>query len=325
MPASEHANPRLLDDLRSTLHEALDALGADDTRSKRAPPQREIPPDLFRECIELCDRPGRVTVEPVRMIHHAACTGGTLIVKCLAAMPNVLVLNEIDPFSPLGFDPGNPNFRPSDLLALLREGDNYVDEALLEKLFLESFRVLHHETSMEGRRLVLRDHSHSHFFTGEQVRARPTFRTFLASTYRTVSVVTVRDPVDSYLSLVESRWLHFTPATFDEYCRRYHAFLDAYADEPLVRYEDFVADPAAVARGICDELELEFATTFTDTFDSFRFSGDSGRRGAVIEARPRKVMNDAFVEEVRASEAYVSLARRLGYECIGDARGTRHP
>ena len=45
-----------------------------------------------------------------------------------------------------------------------------------------------------------------------------------------------------------------TPATFDEYCRRYLAFLDAYAGVPVVRYEDFVASPQRAIERVADFL-----------------------------------------------------------------------
>ena len=34
----------------------------------------------------------------LRTIHHLACTGGTVISKCLAAMPDVALISEVNPF-----------------------------------------------------------------------------------------------------------------------------------------------------------------------------------------------------------------------------------
>lgn len=49
-------------------------------------------------------------VSPIRTIHHMACTGGTVFSKCLAVMPNVALLSEVNPLNRYGsaFEPTNP-------------------------------------------------------------------------------------------------------------------------------------------------------------------------------------------------------------------------
>jgi hypothetical protein len=49
----------------------------------------------------------------VRTLHHVACSGGTLISRCLAALPDVVVLSELNPTNRHG-----PVFNPSHPLAL---------------------------------------------------------------------------------------------------------------------------------------------------------------------------------------------------------------
>lgn len=252
----------------------------------------------------------------VRSVHHLPCTGGTLITKCLAAMPNVVVLNEVDPLSTMDIDSAKPRFSPRDFGALLRMGDRGVSTATLIDLFLNQLETLLRRTHMEGRRLLLRDHSASHFLAVPDPGARPSLYSILLTRGTTVSITTVRDPIDSYLSMATLGWIGFLPATFEEYCRRYLLFLDAHTTLPIFKYESFVANPAIEVAKICEHLHLAFSDEFIDTFDVFRFSGDSGRTGDVIGPRPRREFNSAQLEQIRSSSAYRMLCDRLHYSAF---------
>lgn len=275
-----------------------------------------IQPSLFDQCIELCRQVEGRVAEPIRTIHHLSCTGGTLIAKCLAAMPNVMVLNEVDPLSRLMFNPEKPQFSPTDMLALVRQGNNQVSEELIIHLFVQSLEMLRNELASAGKRLLLRDHSHSHFLVGREVSERTSVLSMVAGHFSTYSIVTVRDPVDSFLSLEQLGWKHFQPPTFDEYCKRYMYFLDAHEGLPVFKYEDFVDEPAKVMGQMCVALRLAYSADFTETFDVFRFSGDSGRSGNTIKPRTRRSCNGAFLEDAETSVSYRLLAARLGYEAF---------
>ena len=86
------------EELMQTLSEALALLqehaGRPDPRAYApAPPL----PSLLEQCAAMvAAQPGP---QPYRVLHHMACTGGTLISRCLATMPNVVLLSEIDPLS----------------------------------------------------------------------------------------------------------------------------------------------------------------------------------------------------------------------------------
>ena len=309
---------------KTTLHKELQQLsevidGALDLLdSKKAnldlPVQADaVRPSLFDQCIELC-RQGTVRdALPIRTIHHLSCTGGTLITKCLAAMPNVLMLNEVDPLSKMTFNADKPAFTPTDIISLLKQGSIHVSDDLLMDAFLQNLKLLQKELGAIGKNIIIRDHSHSHFLTGQQIHNRLDLRSIVEQQFQVVSVLTVRDPIDSFLSLQFLGWLQFKPGTFDEYCRRYNVFLDMYENVKIFKYEDFVRDPPQIMRVICDCLQLTYVESFIDTFDTFKFSGDSGRKGSVIESRPRREMSQDFTKEVEASQSYIELVDRLGY------------
>ena len=63
---------------------------------------------------------GDVNTKPkLRIIHHLACSGGTLISKCISALPNVYLLSELHPTTTLHMGGGRPKFLPADVLSLI--------------------------------------------------------------------------------------------------------------------------------------------------------------------------------------------------------------
>nr|WP_242478559.1 sulfotransferase [Rubrivivax gelatinosus] len=128
-----------------------------------------------------------------------------------------------------------------------------------------------------------------------------------------LSVVTVRHPIDSYIALSGNGWIHHAPGTFDEYCRRYQAFLDRHDALPTVRYEDFVERPEPTMRALCELLQLPFREDFVQLFPAIRLTGDSGRGGEQIAERPRRRPPPPLCAELLASHEVGPLCARLGY------------
>lgn len=274
---------------------------------------RALPPNLLEQCLLLCKEYDTLRPEPVRTVHHFACSGGTLICKCIASMPNTQLLSEVDPLSMSALSPGKPQFVPTDMVALLRQSTRGASSEQILNIFYSSLKEVYISSSAVGLRLVLRDHAHSHYCTGLAIPERPNLRELVAARFSVLSVVTVRNPVDSYLSLRANNWVHYTPDNFDEYCRRYIAFLHAYQEVPIFRYEDFVADPESVMAKICGALELPFNVEFPDLFDVHRLTGDSGRSGTIIKERVRRSVGAALGQEIETSPHYRQLRILLEY------------
>ena len=230
--------------------------------------------------------PHSTTLEemPIRTIHHLSCTGGTLFTKCLASMPNVVVLNEINPFSRMQIPKGKPPFTPTDIVALVRQGEqSLASDAVIKEIFLDNLAALRKKCWLTGRFLVLRDHSHSQFLHRELDEAMPTLREVILERFPVLSVVTTRSVERAYASMERNGWhKHFTPSGLEEYKRRCQAFYQRFEAVERVSYEDMVERPMEIMRRVCDILDLEFFDGFQDTFSAFNFSGDSGRGGNVI-------------------------------------------
>lgn len=249
---------------------------------------------------------------PVRVIQHLSCTGGSLISKCLAAMPDVLLLSEVNPFCRLHVD-SERRFAPTDLTYLAIQGRFPFVDQLSEKIFNASLDVISKHANSLGKYLVIREHSHSHFLIGDAQTKIRTVKTILEQDYQVLSVLTVRHPVDSYNSMISNEWLHFNPKTFDEYCRRCQLFLDDNKGSSVYKYEEFVSEPQKVMRGLCKTLNLPFNENFQSAFNS-NIMGDSGRTSDVISKRERREINDEFRQEINASTEYIRLCEMLRYE-----------
>lgn len=274
---------------------------------------QNLPPNILEQCISLCNEAQGTQVEPIRTVHHFACTGGTLISKCIASMPNIQLLSEVDPLSCFGDNDSNPKFAPSDIATLMRQSTHGASSELIGELFLNNLQIIHLKSVSTGLRLVLRDHAHSHYCAGDDVPSRATLRNLISSKFATLSVVTVRDPIDSYLSLKNNNWVTFQPANFDEYCLRYLQFLNDYDGVEIIRYEDFIEDPAKVMNELCEILKIPFNKYFQDTFSVHKITGDSGRSSSIIQARDRRPIDMQTLIELENSTKYRNLCSLLGY------------
>ncbi|WP_158025524.1 MULTISPECIES: sulfotransferase [Maricaulis] len=253
---------------------------------------------------------------PIRTIHHFACTGGTLIARGLQSQPNSLLLSEVDPLSTAQLNTQRSRFAPTDPILLARGALNPVDEGTAVEMFGAAVKVLYTRLNRTGRRLILRDHTHSQFCTDVDYGARPTLAAMLADVAPLRSIVTVRHPIDSYLALDQNGWRHFSPFSLEEYARRYLAFLAAYEDVAIIRYESFVSDPDETMRGICRRLELVYNPDWKALLSAVQLSGDSGRRGDKIAPRSRRAYSDDLVQEAQASTSYQALCLQLGYDSV---------
>lgn len=270
--------------------------------------------DALKRAIKLSQNAIIDINEPIRTIHHLSCTGGTLLTKCIASMSNTLVLNELDPLSPLSIKDKSTKFTPTDIISLVKQNGLLEDQDGIISLFTSALKAFNNAQNELGRVLVVRDHSHSHFLTGSEIANRPSMLEMVKLISEPLALISVRNPVDSFLSMQLKKWeTHFTPSNFNEYCRRYKAFLDHYENLPIVRYEDFVLNPHDVMQQICEHLNLRYFGGFEKVYNSFQFSGDSGRSGGKIASRPSREMSSDFKKTISASEYYVDVIKRLGY------------
>ena len=250
----------------------------------------------------------------LRAIHHFACSGGTLISKCIAALPNVFLMSEMQPTSVLHLGDGSPKFSPADVITQARHAGIPNMDALAWKIFINSIEVTNEHVMNIGGHLVIRAHTHSEFCVGSIIPKRSAIMEHLEENFELINIVTVRNPIDSYLSLYENDWVHFEPASFDDYCVRLLACLNQFDDSQIFKYENIVSSPDKSMREIAKKLDLPFSETFIDTFSCFKVTGDSGRTSNAISSRERRDVSESFENEVKNSHAFAQISARLDYE-----------
>jgi hypothetical protein len=251
----------------------------------------------------------------LRLLHHWACSGGTLFAKVVASLPQVLLLNEAHPFAHLRLLPATPRvYQPSDLCQQLSLPHNGRDPVLVLAAFRGGLEAALRTAASQGQRLVVRSHDHLDFFTGALPGERFTVAEAMAGHTRQLRLLTVRHPLDCWLSLRNTEWVRqMAFAGLDEYCRRCLAMLDAAEGVPQLSYEEFVLEPTRGLASLTTSLALPFDPAALERFGRIALSGDSGRSSGTIAVRPRRAVEPELIRELGASVHYSSLCERLAY------------
>src|SRR5690606_38037910 len=141
--------------LAEILQEAVDLLGDSDLLG--IGDHYDLTPEssLVEQCIELARTASTAEYEPIRTLHHFACTGGTVISQSIAAMPNVQLLSEVDRLSPLESAMRPATFAPTNMHALLQRGTRPVPQELLLELFRAQLNVAYQQARAHGTYLVI--------------------------------------------------------------------------------------------------------------------------------------------------------------------------
>lgn len=269
--------------------------------------------ELSQRCALQRDRITARKPDPLRLIHHFACTGGTLMSRALAAQPNTLMLSEMDPLSP-GIK-AQKKFAPGDILQMATMNREALSPDTKIAVFRAGLEALYLTTTAGGRHVIVRDHTHSHFCATPAPDTRPLISQMLRPTFDLRSVITVRHPLDSYIALRLNNWVGHAVRTLNTYAARYGLFLDSYPDVPVFYYEDFVTDPDAICQQMAQALELEYNPGWRDILPAIALSGDSGRRSDTIGHRPRRPVSQDLIREIeKGAPDYERLCQRLGYD-----------
>jgi hypothetical protein len=257
-------------------------------------------------------RAGRPTL---RLIHHMARSGGTLISRCLGCMSGVLLLSEIHPLGTAQF---NPLVQAQRWYGLLSSQDLAALRARGGIAFADAIELIHERALDAGQRLVIRDWSHLDF-TGVPLVANPAYRLLtaeaLARRFQLHQLCTVRHPLDQWLSLRELAAVR-GKLTFERYLAGVRRFAETAAQIGFLRYEDFVVDPEAVMKELCRRLDLRFDRHFAERWSSYAFvTGDVAgcRSGGRIEPAPRRPIEPDFLAAVALNTDYRRSLELLGY------------
>lgn len=263
----------------------------------------------------------------VRVLHQMARAGGTIICKCLAVMDGVVLLSEVHPRAILLANrvrPGLGNhFSPlrqaREWFGLVEEGD----EADLRQRtgalrFADMIALIAARCAGRDAALIIRDWSHIDF-TGVPFEPNPPYRlrTFEALEGRMpiARACTVRHPLDQWLSLRELDYIKGN-LEVGEFLGGYRSFAEQAAEIGFFRYEDFLQDPDAVLKGLCERLELAYDQGWRERWHRYdKITGDpvAIRGSTEIRPPPGKPVAPDLLEEFGASADYRESIALLGY------------
>jgi predicted O-linked N-acetylglucosamine transferase (SPINDLY family) len=282
------------------------------TRAVAAPPVPELAQLGAETRVKTTPREPRGLI---RVLHHMARSGGTLISKCLGSMRNTLLLSEIHPAAMAMFNPLEQAHKWFDLLT---PGDM---ERLRDKGnpgFLGAIALIHERCAERGKNLVIRDWSHLDF-TGLPFLEHPSYRLTLADTlgerFEVVSTTTVRHPIDQWLSLRELAILRGR-INLEEFLRGYLRFAEIAAKLGFVRFEDFTQDQETQLRLLCERLRLPYDAGYRGRWATYTtITGD--RQGTRARDRitklPRKEMEPGLLDACERNADYRRALELLGY------------
>jgi protein O-GlcNAc transferase len=257
------------------------------------------------------------TKPKIRVLHHLARCGGTLISRCLGSMQGVNLLSEVHPDTMNLIDPVR---QAKDWYSLVTDAEakawkrrGGVEFAQL--LTLASFRAGQH-----GRALVLRDWTHIdyHGVPYTKPTMHPRIVEALENNFEIVRTATVRHPIDAYLSLMKLEIMKGVPLPPKNYLEGCERFAEEAARIGFIRYEDFTREPDASLETICERLDVPFDSSYIERWaGNDHVTGDTtGTRGGRHEIRPltRRETNPKTIEAFRAHDSYHHIKDLLGYE-----------
>lgn len=250
----------------------------------------------------------------IRVIHHMARTGGTVICRCLASMRDIVLLSEIHP---LGVRMFNPLEQAHTWYGLLTSEDmNAAESGKLN--FVEAIQLISQRCLEQGKTLVLRDWSHLDF-TGVPF-VQPQFRSLLVESLRheftLIRHATVRHPLDQWLSLARQQTYRkqLSPFRFLKGCNE---FADLAVGTGFNRYEDFTKSSSETLQSVCNALKLGFDADYAAKWQSYtNITGDvlPGRAGKEIATLDRQPADPAEVSRFRALPEYQATIEKLAYQ-----------
>jgi hypothetical protein len=244
----------------------------------------------------------------VRVVVSYFRSGGTLLNRCLGALPNVVIMSEVSPLKT-----GNG----AGLATVRQQAEEWYGIRLKHDGFLESIDELHGICESVSKHLVLRLWVVGEFARGGPAGSEPTYR---LSAYHSLceafpdvrAVALVRDAIDIWIS----RGCR-PPGFFSNYRRYVEALLSERI--PIEKYESLCQDPDASMLRICEALELPFSSQYRQFHDFNQARGDltvesSRARGDTrVRTLKRRRIDARSVRFMQGSEDMIAANRALGY------------
>jgi hypothetical protein len=222
------------------------------------------------------------------VFYSFARSGGTLINRCLGAIPGNLVLSEVNPHGAVV----PVEVQARDWVGLLRPEEF---DAFSRKGYGEKLRVLAETAGREGRHLVVRDWTTLNFMPRAFFEYHHPSTLLEQDLYLARcglefhSAVVVRRAPAVYESIVRT-FDHLAHLEVTEFGASYLAYAQAVAGRPVVQFEEFCRQPQRELERLCGWLGIAYSSTFLEGFSTFdRCTGDNRLATASRAGRSRQI------------------------------------
>ena len=270
-------------------------------------------------------------------LHHGSATGGSLVAQVLSAATNSILTSELNPFSTIRDHRVRPQYDPTAMLWHLSYNSSEIDSISKLKYFVCQLDISIKHVEKLSRNLLIRDHTHSTFnFTDQDINlfgyksysllldAIKYFydtKDILLRFPRLNPILSIRHPIDSYISLVEKNWQGpycRKTNTFDEYCKsmiKLQTYMVEKESAKVIRYEDICCRMNESLEQLFNELNIAFVIPSLDKINSIKVTGKSGRKSDNIVYRERRfdVISKQLISEIINSENYLAYCETNKY------------
>ena len=253
----------------------------------------------------------------LRIIHHMARTGGTIICKCLGCMEQVVLLSEIHP---LGTNYFNPITQAAQWFGLF---DDLELKEFYSTLipFNNAMRLINDKVKLQDKKLVLRDWSHLDYMAVPflpEANFRPMLYEILAEDFNIIHIATTRHPISQLLSMYRLA-LFKDNLNVEQYMHGYLKFAQAAKEIGFVRYEDFTYQPDEMLKQMTTALQLQYDPDYKNKWMYYRnITGDSDNQLQQIKPLKMPILESSLRKKFIGNKDYWSALNILGYKHYED-------
>lgn len=236
--------------------------------------------------------------------------GAPLVTQCLGAMSDIVVLSRIHP---LGLADINPLEQAYKWFGLVTDADIERMKSQTDWPFHEIMQMIAERVEAKNQTLIVADWSNLDFIADKPVNELSGIflhPTALEARLEPTSVALLRHPVDQWVHLQNQ--LGADAPSIDIFMRGYRRFSDCLEGVETIRFEDFLADPAAVLQTLCGYLDAPFNADWESGWKDYRFvMGEPARDKP--EDQPQVVVSDEIMAAFEANPDYAPTVAKLGY------------
>lgn len=241
-----------------------------------------------------------------------ARSGGTLLNRCLAILPNVVMLSEINAEA----------ICPSSCGTIKDQMSKWYNLDLKSDGFIENINEIYEYCVTQELSLIIRDWTFGSFVPSRYNSFKPSksFATLdlIVKKFPVRFFAFVRNPIDVWLSFEAS------PRTFyDKNLDFFYEFAQNLINRKVkfFKYEDFCLNPVREMKRICAYIDVDYSDIFLNYMDFKNVTGDTdslncsrGVEQGFIKLLPRRKSFQFFTDEINSKTKANKINELLGYK-----------